>query len=149
MIKTRLIVTIVSFILFFTEINGQEDVSTKCSIEIVANTKNNINTLTESQLLLFLKSFDSTCQTNVEYSQFSNETLFEVLQSQTELIINCIEKYHSQIQYDIIISKLSNPIHDGFDLVKIKEKVEQIDEETKTKRNILESLDKAIGSYSR
>ena len=60
-----------------------------------------------------------------------------------------MEKYHSQIKYDLIIKKLSNPVHDGFDLVEIKEKVEQIDKETKTNRNILVSLDKAIGKYSR
>jgi hypothetical protein len=107
-----------TFFLFFVDVNSQNNEKTtlKCNIEIVLETNENIENISEDLMLRFLRTFGTECKNNVEFSEFSNETLFKVIQTEPELFCKILENNKNQIEFDEIISELKSPINDLIDL---------------------------------
>lgn len=107
-----------TFFLFNLNVNSQnrEKTSSKCDTEIILETHENIDNISEDLMLRFLKTFGKECKNNVEFCEFSNETLFKVIQREPELFCKVIEKNKDQIDFGIIVSELKSPLHDLIDL---------------------------------
>jgi len=92
----------------------------------------------------FLCTIGPECKSNAEFSEFSNETLYTLLERRPEIVIDVLAKekeFNTKYIYEII----TRPINDSFDLKTIYSGVESIDTSSKDVKNkILKSLKKAI-----
>lgn len=114
-----------------------------CDIETLAVTESNIYKLTDKEIKDFLLTFDYRCKNNIEYSEYSNELLFVVLENHTKSFIKIIRKEKKSLNLDKILSEIARPIHDSIDLNWILIKVDNIKSGGKLKRQIVENLKKA------
>ncbi len=121
---------------------GQESDSLKCNISIVREAYQNIENISGELMLQFLKTFGKDCKNNVEFSEFSNETLFKVIQKNPEVFSEILEKNLNQIDFEEIIFNLRNPLHDLIDLDLTINKIA----DTKIEKSIKDKLIIAINS---
>lgn len=95
---------------------GQASDSLKCNISIAQEVYENIDRVSNGLMLKFLKTFGKDCKNNVEFSEFSNETLFMVIQKNPELFTKTLEINLNQIDLNELLFNLENPLHDLIDL---------------------------------
>jgi hypothetical protein len=144
--KTKNYISILVIILTGLNAICQETDTLKCNIQVILSTHQEIEELTELQMTQFLKTFGEECKNNVEFSEFSNETLFNVVQSNPELFCISIEKNQNDIDIERVLDELKRPLHDLINLKLTKEIVEKTKFDTKLKQRIIESLNYAIGN---
>ncbi len=111
--------TIFLILLAFMSCNisyGQDSDSLKCNISIVREAYQNLDRISGELMLKFLKTFGKDCKNNVEFSEFSNETLYKVIQKNPEVFVNILENNLEQIDFEEIIFNLENPLHDLINL---------------------------------
>ena len=114
-----------------------------CNIKNLVTVNQHLEDLTTEDIELLLCTFDDTCKNNSEFSAFSNEVLFEVIGKRPDMLIQEIAK-KDDLELELILSKLESPIHDGFDLKEIYNKVSAIQDHEKIKEQILNSLEIAM-----
>lgn len=103
--------------------------------------------LTSQDILGFLKSLSRECESNVEFSETSNEVLFKILEENSELFIGVLEKQKStEIEY--IIHLLESPENDSIDISKIVMNVKNTPGGSLTKKRIIHALEKALNKYT-
>jgi hypothetical protein len=105
----------------------------------------NLGTVRQSGIKKFLMTFGEVCKTNVEYSQWSNELLFDLLDKQTELTLRTIEKEEQKIEKLAIIKVLQSPLLDRVNIKKLKERIEKITIKPTLKNEIIKALESAMG----
>jgi len=115
--------------------------SIRCNILVIKHTEAHLDELLSTDLYKFLYTFSKNCSMNVEYSEYSNEMLFKVLENYPEQVISCMSK-EKNLDLDYILSELSTPIHD-IDRKVIYEKVKNASGDHEIKENILKALEKA------
>jgi hypothetical protein len=109
----------------------------KCNIDKVKAVNDHLNSLTFQIVSDFLCTFDSTCINNVEYSEWSNETLFKVLEKSPTIFFKVLAR--GQVDNKLLLWEIANPIHE-FDLQKIYNKVESASAPTDIKSKYLKAL---------
>jgi len=120
----------------------------KCDRAILLSTSNKIGQLTQKEIADFLLTFGKECRNNVEYSEWSNELLFSLLDKQTELALKTIEKEEKNIEKDEILDNLSEPIHDTVDLKDLIAKIDKVKISVRLKNEIIERLKTADGKLN-
>ena len=135
---------LIGILITVTSLFAQGQTNYDCKIEFVLKAHENLNYLTETIIKDFLFTFQINCKQNVEYNEFSNETLFEILNSNPQLVISEMIKYQNEIKISIIINELESPVSDRFDLNGIKEKIKKLKIENSIETKIIEALDTAI-----
>lgn len=117
------------------------DSCTRCDILVVKQTEARINKLKYADLHDFLYTFSKDCSKNVEYSEYSNEMLFKVLEKYPKELIDCMSK-EKELNLDYIYSELSTPLLD-INAEIIYEKVQNALGNKYVKEKVLEALKKA------
>lgn len=113
----------------------------KCDIEKVKIVNANLDSLTFQMIEDFLGTFDKSCISNIEYSQWSNEMLYRLFDNEPDLVFKVIE--HGQIDnYQILLDEIENPIHD-IDFQKIYDRISEIKTKSDFKERVLNSLESA------
>lgn len=112
-----------------------------CNTQIVLETNNKIERLAVSDIHCFLKSVDSSCSNNIEYSEFSNEVLFKIVQKYPNEFIEALSM--SEVNVDHIIEELKKPIIDH-DLHEIKLIYVNNVKESGMSVKVIDALDKAL-----
>jgi len=79
----------------------------KCDIEKLKIVSQHLNGLTFKIVSDFVCTFDTSCKNNVEYSEWSNELLFKVLDKSPTLLFEVIMA--RQVNNDIILNEIKNP----------------------------------------
>ncbi|MBI5914935.1 MAG: hypothetical protein HY842_06125 [Bacteroidetes bacterium] len=115
----------------------------KCDIDKVKIVIDHLDSLTFQIVDDFLCTFDSSCNTNLEYSEWSNETLFKVLDKAPAIFFQVIAK--RQVDNKILFTEIENPVHDGFDLQEIYDKILATSVPTDLKTKFLDALITAAG----
>lgn len=113
----------------------------KCNVRLIEKINSNIQNLTENDIHLFLCSLSKACTANVEFSEFSNEVLFKVIEVNTEDFINALGG-NNDIEREFIYNELSYPILD-YDLEQIMRNVNEINQHDDVKFKVLEALKNA------
>jgi len=121
-----------------TATHGQ--VIKKCDGTILLSTSRNVGQLSQNEIVDFLLTFGSECRDNVEFSEWSNELLFDILDKQTEVTIKILEREESKIDIDAILDELASPVNDGINVTKLIPKVEKVKINDLLKREILARL---------
>lgn len=117
----------------------------KCDDSILLVTSEKIGQLNQKQITDFLLTLGQECRNNVEFSEWSNEILFSLLDKQTDLTIKTIEKEEKRIEMEEIFDDLSSPIHDLINLKDIISKIEKVKIKKELKDKIIERLKTADG----
>jgi hypothetical protein len=117
--------------------------SLKCNTEVLIPITKNLRqgTLTDEEIYLFLRTFSTLCSRDAEYSEYSNELLFDMLNLQPERVIINMEREKRNIDIDYIIHELETPVNDGIDVKTIYVMVKNVKNNSKLKKDILKSLD--------
>ena len=114
----------------------------KCDIDKVKIVIEHLDSLTFQIVDDFVCTFDSSCNTNVEYSEWSNETLFKVLDKAPTIFFQVIDKGH--VDNKILLTEIENPIHE-FDFQKVYDKIVATSAPTGIKTKYLNALITAAG----
>jgi hypothetical protein len=98
----------------------------KCDGAVLSMIADKIGKAKQKEITNFLLTFGQECRNNVEYSEWSNELLFSLLDKQTDLTIKTIEKEEKKIEIQEILDDLSEPIHDMMNIKNIITRVEKV-----------------------
>ena len=112
-----------------------------CSIEILKKTYENLERLSLIEVGDFLATFHPSCKSNVEFSEWSNELLFEVLINYPNETLGILTKNNSLYRSQIL-SDLANPISDKIEIQSVIKTLNEIDDDytQKSKMIIIEEL---------
>ena len=113
----------------------------KCNEDIVLRVHEHLDSLSVNEIIQFLKVFSIECRNNVEFSEFSNEVLFEVMDRQPMSFIKAICETQSDIEYQAIYSEIKSPLHDLIPLDKIKKSVKSAPQRCERIDSVIKSLD--------
>jgi len=136
MITIQTILTIV-LTLTLSSLFAQMD-SKKCDIEKVKAVHENIDNLSDKMVEDFLRTFDISCETNIEFSQWSNEMLYKLLDKDPGLVFKVLEQ--GQWNMEILLNEIKNPIHD-FDYQKIYDKISNTATKSEFQKRILKAIE--------
>ncbi|MBL7967619.1 MAG: hypothetical protein JNK09_11515 [Prolixibacteraceae bacterium] len=114
-----------------------EDTCYKCDIEKVKIVNESLDKLTMQMVSRFLCTFDSTCTNNSEYSEWSNETLFKVLEKVPGIFFQVVAK--GQVDSKILLNQIENPIN-KIDFQIIYDKIKEAKVPTDIKTEYLNAL---------
>jgi hypothetical protein len=117
----------------------------KCDNSILLSTSQKIGKLDQKEITNFLLTFGQECRNNVEYSEWSNELLFSLLDKQTDLAVKTMEKEEKRFEMEEIFDDLSSPIHDLINVKNIISKIEKVKIKRGLKDKIIERLKTADG----
>ncbi|MCI4671897.1 MAG: hypothetical protein MRZ79_27390 [Bacteroidia bacterium] len=113
-----------------------------CSTQILKRTSENIEDLGVSLAAQFLATFSSSCKDNVEYSEWANELLFELIAKHPGYLLQLLHKNNS-LDKETIKQQLEKPVHDGIDLEMIIKNTTAAEAPKEIKDEILAVLEKA------
>ena len=105
------------------ENHKMDTIHKQCNIKILLTLEDHLENPSDKELNNFFETFDESCKTNIEYSEFSNELLFKVLQKYPNRAIQIL-KNNKNIKRKYILKELQNPVHDGFNISNIIKKIE-------------------------
>lgn len=117
----------------------------KCDGKILSLISHKMGKLTQKEITDFLLTFGPECRDNAEYSEWSNELLFDVLSMQTELTLRTIEKEEKNIQLKTILEDLEEPIVDN-EVKSLIVKVDKVKFNDRLKAEIINRLKIADGN---
>lgn len=101
-----------------------------CDVDIVLKTDNNIKDISYESTVIFLKTIQEECKTNIEFTEYSNEVLFKLLYGKTELVLKALnEKKNNKLDLHAIIYDISNPLLDYDGLIKQVSSVKKFENE--------------------
>lgn len=109
----------------------------KCDIVVLKKVNDNLNALTYEIVNSFLCTFDTTCKNNVEYSQWSNELLFRVLENSPLIFLEVAAS--KQINNELILNEIKSPLL-YFNLQIIYDNLKATSELSELKTKYLEAL---------
>lgn len=141
----RLTTILIIATLLTTNLFGQ--VIKKCDIGILGQINGDKDNLNQRDIKDFLLTFDKSCATNIEYSEFSNELLFIVLDKHTQTMVTVMEKEKENLETEYILYEISSPVNDSFDLKNLIAKVDRVKVAGKLKGQIIEKLKEALAKY--
>jgi len=98
-----------------------------CNIEAVKLLDENMNNPTEQEITFFLLTFNKLCKNNIEYSEYSNEILFRVINKYPVKVIKLINK-NLKIDKKLLLFELSEPINEEIDCKILKQKMLNIND---------------------
>lgn len=110
----------------------------KCDTEQLLSIHENIDSLDSSQIVSFLCTFDKSCENNIEFSEWSNELLFRVIDKYTQLYFDILTSENISNQ-EIIFSEFASPLLEE-DFQTLYNKIKKVNSPTKWKTRHLESL---------
>jgi len=122
--------TVIALLIVFSNISN-------CDIEKVKLVNENLNNLTLEMIHDFLFTFDESCVNKIEYTEYSNETLFKVLNKSPKLFFKAFE--YKNINQKIILEQIENPVID-FDLQVLYSNVKTTPGKEETKKAILKAI---------
>lgn len=112
----------------------------KCEIEKVKIVSENMDSLTFRMVADFFCTFDTSCSIDAEYSEWSNEILYNVLDRDPDLFLKVLQQEKVD-DIQLVLNETENPIHE-FDYQTIYDKVKN----TKSKDELTIRVLKAIES---
>jgi len=109
-----------------------DTINMHCNMLYLTKLYNNIENPSNDDIENFLLTFDNTCQSKVEYLEFSNELLFDILNRYPDKVINILSK-NKNINLNIILDELKTPINDRVDIKEIVNKTRKINNDISRK----------------
>jgi len=100
-----------SILTLFLFLTASADKNCKsCDIEKVKIVNEHLDSLTFQIVKDFLCTFDKSCINNAEYSEWSNETLFAVIDKEPSLFFQVVAT--GQVDNKLLLREIENPVND-------------------------------------
>lgn len=112
--------------------------SLRCNLSYVVNLSNKMDNPFENDILNFLYTFDESCNRNVEFSQFSNQILFQILFEHTDKTLKLLS--YENVNTSLVIDELKMPVNDRYSNEDIMQRIKMVEEETHIKSKVLKAL---------
>jgi len=138
--------TILFFSLSILTTSAMGQVIRKCDTTPLRIISDHMANPFENEVRDFLYTFAQECSSNVEYSEWSNELLFQLLDRHTELMIRTLEREETRLEIDAIITDLEYQIAGRVDLKQLVPKIQKIDFRRSLKERIQAALEKAAAA---
>ena len=101
--------------------------------------------LTRRDIRVFFCTLDSICSSAAEFSEGSNELLFELLLDYPEYCLNALDDPHFKSRVPFILDMIESPVNDLIDLREIHKRIEGVRSNTNnTKEAVLKALSLGI-----
>ena len=110
-----------------------------CNIYYLMTLESHLENPSDKEIENFLLTFDASCQTNAEYSEYSNELLFNLLHKFPDKLISILKK-NNNIHFRYILKELQKPVNDGIEIDEIVKQIQSRKDTIAIK--ILQALDK-------
>lgn len=132
-------------ILFLTGIDtGPKSIDCKkCDIDRIRILNANLEQLDYEMVVEFLCTLDPTCRTNAEYSEWSNEMIFLLLESSPGPFLQALQDDRLDVLNEVL-DKIKSPVME-FDYQEIYNKVENLVQQEPVKNKVLKALEIAAG----
>lgn len=98
--------------------------------------------LTAEQVNTFLNAIGCSYFSTAEGGEFGSELIMLVLENSPAEFISAYEKLNASLQ-EVIIAEIREPVHDGFNLKRIYQNVENVTGNSHTRTKILAALKQA------
>jgi len=134
--KTRLIL-IIAFLTIITHFGFSKDCD-KCDTDKLIELSENLDNLNYKTVKNFICAFDLTCKNNIEFSEWSNELLFKLIEHDVNLLNRALNELGFEY-VKLIGRELETPVIE-FDLKKIYVLIQN----SKGPKSIIEEEKKAI-----
>jgi len=115
-----------------------------CSVEAVSIAQERLASLNKEDFLCFIGTFDPTCSTNVEYSEFSNEVLFNVLLKHPQYVVEYVTDNGEAMKTEYILGRLASPISDEIPVEQCIKAVSNTEGSSTAKTRIIASLKSSL-----
>ncbi|HWA35055.1 MAG TPA: hypothetical protein VG737_13030 [Cyclobacteriaceae bacterium] len=112
----------------------------KCDTNLLLSTSKRVGKLTHKEISDFLMTFGEECRTNVEFSEWSNEVLFSILDQQTDAILRVIDKGEKWLAIEVILESFSAPVNETVRISDLIQKVNATTISSKTKNQVIDRL---------
>ena len=126
--------------LMFATLTLSGQVIAKCDGKVLLSTSKKIGKLDQNEIRDFLLTFGKECRNNAEFSEWSNELLFSVLDKQTELTLRTFEREEKRLEMNELLADLSSPINDMINIKTLIPKVDQVKINERLKKQIIDNL---------
>lgn len=110
----------------------------KCDANTLLAVSQNMDNLSLDLAVRFVDTFDKSCRNNVEFTEWSNKLLFQVIKKQTSLYFKALLKATDETKNEILYT-FSSPLLD-YNYQEIYDKVKATDVDTKIRQPYLDSL---------
>ncbi len=111
-IKYEIINTRIFELQDYLRFSTNENDSIQCKGEILLQVQNHMENLDSSRIHQFLRTFDVECDNNAEYTEWSNELLFEILNKYPKFLISVLDE--RDINSAVIVRELESPVNDKY-----------------------------------
>ena len=111
----------------------------KCNTKVLLKVFQNKKSLDIKTIQDFLMAFGSKCKNNAEFIEWSNELLFDILKLYPAQIVDLLDK-NQEIESDVILDELRNPIHDLVDIPLIINAIENNKSDSELKKKLITAL---------
>lgn len=112
-----------------------------CDFEKLGDVGANIHALDYQKIYSFLCTIDSSCFKNVEFSEYSNELLFKLVEHYPGDFVEILSSY-PELQKKYLFHELSAPLMNN-DIAGIQKAISNTDGDEKVKGKILNALKQA------
>lgn len=107
-------------------LQGYGQVVKKCDSKVLLETSKRVGTLNQKEITDFLLTLGHQCRDSIEFSEWSNELLFNILDKQTELALTTLDKKQGEMETKTILGILSSPIADNVNILSLIDKIEKV-----------------------
>lgn len=121
--------------------------SFNCNISVLAHISTRIDSLTSKEITYFLRTIRRECSNNAEFSQFSSELIFKILEKHPKAAITALTTKGSEIEFSYIYDKLTSPVHDLIPLDKIEKEINSLSFKSERMDSIKSALKIALERY--
>lgn len=102
-----------------------------------------MDSLTFQMVADFLCTFDTSCSANAEYSEWSNEILYSILDHDPRLFLKVLRQENvDDLQF--VLNEMENPIHE-FDYQAIYDKIKNTMSKDELTLRVLKAIESAAG----
>jgi hypothetical protein len=112
----------------------------KCDETVLLSTSEKIGKLNHKEIRDFLLTLGKGCRNNAEFSEWSNELIFSILDKQTDLTLTTIEKEEKKIEIDEVLDDLSSPVSDMIVVKSLIPRIEKSKINRRLKKQIIDRL---------
>ncbi|HYV91029.1 MAG TPA: hypothetical protein VE978_04575 [Chitinophagales bacterium] len=145
--RGKALIYLVAIASFFTS-HAQEFI-TKCDVQIVRRTEQQLNNLTLDSAMKFFMTFGEECSNNAEFSEYWDEVMFEILDKHPEIYLQCMCELTDKKYRNAILEEIESPVNDGINNRGIREHLndfEILQEKCQGKvlRETIHALDMAV-----
>lgn len=126
--------------LTLTVLQGYGQVVKKCDNKVLLETSKRVGALNQKEITDFLLTLGHQCRHSIEFSEWSNELLFNILDKQTELALTTLDKKQGEMETKTILGILSSPIADNVNILSLIDKIEKVTFNDILKAHIIANL---------